>query len=32
MGEESIKTVMDLFNGKKVQEKNKIPLEMKKQK
>lgn len=32
MGEESIKTVMDLYNGKKVQEKNKIPLEMKKQK
>lgn len=32
MGEASIKTVMDLYNGKKVKTKNKIPLEMKKQK
>lgn len=31
MGEESIKTVMNLFDGKKVDKKNKIPLEMKKQ-
>ncbi|MDG5480936.1 D-ribose ABC transporter substrate-binding protein [Staphylococcus xylosus] len=31
MGEESIKTVMGLFDGKKVDKKNKIPLEMKKQ-
>lgn len=31
MGEESIKTVMHLFDGKKVEKKNKIPLEMKKQ-
>lgn len=31
MGEESIKTVMNLFDGKKVEQKNKIPLEMKRQ-
>ncbi|MGW7975762.1 D-ribose ABC transporter substrate-binding protein [Staphylococcus xylosus] len=31
MGEESIKTVMNLFDGKKIEKKNKIPLEMKKQ-
>lgn len=31
MGEESVKTVMDLYNGKKVEKKNKIPLEMKRQ-
>lgn len=29
MGEESVKTIMDLYNGKKVEKKNKIPLEMK---
>lgn len=31
MGEESVKTIMDLYNGKKVEKKNKIPLEMKRQ-
>ncbi|OAO11002.1 D-ribose ABC transporter substrate-binding protein, partial [Staphylococcus cohnii] len=31
MGEESIKTIMNLYNGKKVEKKNKIPLEMKRQ-
>ncbi|RIP33427.1 D-ribose ABC transporter substrate-binding protein [Staphylococcus gallinarum] len=32
MGEESIKTVMKLYDGKKVEQKNKIPLKMKQQK
>ncbi|WP_436863071.1 D-ribose ABC transporter substrate-binding protein [Staphylococcus caeli] len=32
MGEESIKTVMNLIEGKKVEKKHKIPLEMKQQK
>lgn len=31
MGEESIKTIMDLYNGNKVEKKHKIPLEMKRQ-
>ncbi|WP_210128717.1 MULTISPECIES: D-ribose ABC transporter substrate-binding protein [unclassified Staphylococcus] len=31
MGEESVKTIIDLYNGKKVEKKNKIPLEMKRQ-
>lgn len=32
MGEESVKTVIDLIEGKKVEKKHKIPLEMKQQK
>ncbi|PTE36117.1 D-ribose ABC transporter substrate-binding protein [Staphylococcus equorum] len=31
MGEESLKTVIDLHNGKEIEKKNTIPLEMKKQ-